>query len=128
MARMIKISAEFCDTLGLKYRIINVASNDINNSAALKYDLEGYFPHQKKYRELVSCSNCTDYLSRKVHCKTDQLKHPHFLNSTLCANTRVICCILETYQNPITGDVDIPTILVPYMNGITCLKNVAQQN
>jgi seryl-tRNA synthetase len=121
MSRMIKIASEFYDTLGLKYRIINVASNDINNACALKYDLEGYFPHSKKYRELVSCSNCTDYLTKKVHCKTDQQKYPHFLNSTLCANTRVLCCILETYQNPLNGNVDIPNVLIPYMNGITKL-------
>jgi len=123
MARMIKISAEFYDTLGLKYRIIKVASNDINTSASMKYDLEGYFPNSKKYRELVSCTNCTDYIARKIHCRTDQQRIPHFLNSTLCANTRVICCLLETYQDPKNNLVNLPDVLIPYMNGIVQLKD-----
>lgn len=123
MDRMIKISAEFYDTLGLKYRIIKVVTNDINKAAAMKYDLEGYFPSSKKYRELVSCTNCTNYIASRIHCRTDQQRIPHFLNSTLCANTRVICCILETYQNPKTNQINIPDILIPYLNGITVLHN-----
>lgn len=119
MDRMIKIAAEFYDTLGIKYRIIHVTSNDINQAAAMKYDLEGYFPSSNKYRELVSCTNCTDYMARRIHCRTDQQKLPHFLNGTLCANTRVICCLLETYQDPETGNFNVPDVLVPYMNGIT---------
>ena len=118
MEEMIKIAQRFYDSLGLSYQIINVHSQDLNNAAAMKYDLEGYFPGaDTKYRELVSCSNCTDYISKKIHTKDDKERYVHMLNATLCANTRTICCILETYQTE-TG-INIPDVLIPYMGGIT---------
>ncbi|OMJ10664.1 Serine-tRNA ligase, cytoplasmic, partial [Smittium culicis] len=76
-----------------------------------------------EYKELVSCSNCTDYQSRKmeIRCGTKKLgdrekKYVHCLNSTLCATERALCCLLENYQTP-TG-INIPAPLVPYMGGV----------
>lgn len=118
MKNMINVSQRFYDSLGLSYRVINVHSQDLNNAAGMKYDLEGYFPGaDNKYRELVSCTNCTDYISKKIYAKDDAGRYVHMLNSTLCANTRTICCILETYQTETC--IKIPDVLIPYMNGIT---------
>lgn len=113
MEEMIKTASEFYESLGLSYRIVNIVSGALNNSAAMKYDLEGFFPGSKKYRELVSCTNTTDYFSRKLKTKDSNGKFVHMLNSTLYANTRTICCILETYQTD--NGIIIPTVLQPYM-------------
>jgi len=104
---MIGACEDFYKSLGILYRVVNIVSGELNNAAAIKYDLEGWFPTRAIFRELVSCSNCTDYQSRamEVRCGQKKLnerekKYVHFLNSTLCATTRVICAILENYQTP----------------------------
>jgi len=102
---MIRSAEDFYKSLNIPYRVVNIVSGELNNAAAIKYDLEGWFPTLARYRELVSCSNCTDYQARamEVRCgakKTNdrEKKYCHFLNSTLCATTRTICAILENYQ------------------------------
>ena len=110
---MIKTSEEFYQSLGLSYRVIQIVSGGLNNAASMKYDLEGYFPGSDNYKELVSCSNCLDYFSKKIACKDMDKNYLHMLNSTLCANTRTICCILETYQTD--EGITIPDVLKPYM-------------
>ena len=113
---MIKISEEFYNNLGISYRIINIPSGDLNMSASKKYDLEGWFPGQETYRELVSCSNCTDYQSRQMNIQygtTKPTKYVHMLNSTLCATGRTICAILENYQTE--NGIKVPEVLKPYL-------------
>ena len=102
---MIGISEEFYQSLGLPYRIMAIVSGALNNAASKKYDLEAWFPFQGEYKELVSCSNCTDYQSRALDIrygpKTQtevKKKYAHALNSTLCATERALCCVLEIYQ------------------------------
>jgi len=102
---MINISEQFYQSLGLSYRIVNIVSGELNNAAAKKYDLEAWFPSTGEYRELVSCSNCTDYQSRRLEIKYGNVKAEdgstpfvHMLNSTLTATERALCCILENYQ------------------------------
>ncbi|PVU91598.1 hypothetical protein BB560_006114 [Smittium megazygosporum] len=119
---MINNSEEFIQSLGISYRIVSIVSGALNDAAAKKYDLEAWFPHQGEYKELVSCSNCTDYQSRKmdIRCGTKKLgdrekKYVHCLNSTLCATERALCCILENYQTP--EGLVVPKVLVPYMGG-----------
>lgn len=63
---MIQISEEFYKALKLPYRVVSIVSSALNNAAAAKYDLEAMFPFQKEYKELVSCSNCTDYQTREL--------------------------------------------------------------
>jgi seryl-tRNA synthetase len=58
---MVENAKEFYESLGLPYRVVNIVSGALNNAAAIKYDLEAWFPYQGEYKELVSCSNCTDY-------------------------------------------------------------------
>lgn len=111
MEEMISTSEEFYQSLGIPYRVVNIVSKELNNAAAMKYDLEGYFKGSEKFRELVSCSNTTDYFSKKIKVKTSN-KFAHMLNSTLFANTRTICCILETHQ--CNDGVIIPNVLRKY--------------
>lgn len=63
--QMIANSEAFYQSLGLPYRVVNIVSGALNNAASIKYDLEAWFPFQGEYKELVSCSNCTDY--RECH-------------------------------------------------------------
>ncbi|CAH0024045.1 unnamed protein product [Clonostachys rhizophaga] len=119
---MISISEEFYKSLGLPYQIVSIVSGALNNAAAKKFDLEAWFPFQGEYKELVSCSNCTDYQSRALEirygAKTQtetKKKYVHCLNSTLCATTRTICCILENYQTP--DGLRVPEVLRKYLPG-----------
>ncbi|KAG0648432.1 Seryl-tRNA synthetase [Hyphodiscus hymeniophilus] len=102
---MIGIAEDFYKSLGVPYRVVEIVSGAFNNSAAKKYDLEAWFPFQGEYKELVSCSNCTDYQSRDLEIRfgiklqTDiQKKYVHMLNCTLCATERALCCLLENFQ------------------------------
>ncbi|PWA71500.1 Seryl-tRNA synthetase [Artemisia annua] len=114
------------EKLKLPYQVVAIVSGALNDAAAKKYDLEAWFPASATYRELVSCSNCTDYQSRKLEIRfgqkkgNDQIKqYCHLLNSTLTATERTLCCILETYQT--AEGVNIPEVLQPYMGGKTFL-------
>lgn len=108
---MIHISEEFYQSLGLPYQIVAIVSGALNNAGSKKFDLEAWFPFQGEYKELVSCTNCTDYQSRALEIrygtKTQteaKKKYVHCLNSTLCATTRALCCILENYQTDNVSD------------------------
>ncbi|KAK9762889.1 Cytosolic seryl-tRNA synthetase [Basidiobolus ranarum] len=126
---MISVSEGFFQSLKLPYRVVSIVSGALNNAAAKKYDLEAWFPFQGEYKELVSCSNCTDFQSRslEIRCGMKKMgdrekKYVHCLNSTLCATERALCCILENYQTP--EGLNIPEPLVPYMGGRTFLPFV----
>ncbi|TPP62970.1 Seryl tRNA Synthetase [Fasciola gigantica] len=102
---MIGNAEAFHQALGIPYRIVSIVSGELNNAAAMKYDLEGWFPGSGAFRELVSCSNCTDYQARRLAVRYGQTKkmnkdveYVHMLNATMCATTRVICAILENNQ------------------------------
>jgi seryl-tRNA synthetase len=103
---MIATAEEFYQSLGFPYHVINIVSGALNNAAIKKYDLECWFPGYNSYRELVSCSNCTDYQSRSMEIRCGltkkqgdtEKKYVHMLNATLCATGRAICCLLENYQ------------------------------
>lgn len=119
LEKMIDISEQFYQSLGLPYQVINIVSGGLNNAAAKKYDLEAWFPMEGKYRELVSASNCTDYQSRAMHIKYqhgEKKEFVHMLNATLCATERTMCCILENYQTE--KGVVIPEVLQQYMMGM----------
>ncbi|XP_065865658.1 serine--tRNA ligase isoform X1 [Euphorbia lathyris] len=119
---MIKNSEDFYKMLNLPYQIVAIVSGALNDAAAKKYDLEAWFPASNTYRELVSCSNCTDYQSRRMEIRYGQKKsnedakqYVHLLNSTLTATERTLCCILENYQKE--NGVEIPEALRGYMGG-----------
>ncbi|XP_051907190.1 serine--tRNA ligase, cytoplasmic isoform X2 [Hippocampus zosterae] len=102
---MIGTAEEFYQSLGIPYRIVNIVSGALNHAASKKLDLEAWFPGSGAFRELVSCSNCTDYQARRLRIRYGQTKKMmdkaefvHMLNATMCATTRVMCAILENYQ------------------------------
>lgn len=126
---MINNSREFNDSLGLSYQVVNIVSGALNNAASMKYDLEGFFPGSNTFRELVSCSNCLDYFSKRIHTKCgfgDKSFFPHMLNSTLCANTRTICCIVESYQT--SKGIVVPSVLRPYLGNIDFIPFIDTEN
>jgi len=109
--------------LELPFRIVNVCTGDIGTVAAKKYDLEVWMPAQSMYREVVSCSNCTDYQARRLNIRYREKEGEapkgfvHTLNSTAIAGGRTIVAILENFQQK-DGSVKVPKVLRPYMGGI----------
>lgn len=126
MEEMLGNAEAFYQSLGLPYHVVNIVSGELNNAASKKYDLEAWFPASKTFRELVSCSNCLDYQSRRLDIRQRTNKNQgadanvksfvHMLNSTLTATERTLCCILENYQTP--EGVRVPEPLRPFMLGI----------
>ncbi len=105
--------------LGIPFRVVNIASGELNLRAAMKYDLEAWYPAQGKFRELVSCSNVLDWQAYKLNVKYLRRKgmvrdFVHMLNSTAIASTRTITAILENYQRE-DGIVEIPKVLRKYL-------------
>ncbi len=124
--KLIANAEEFFQILKIPYRIVNVCTGDLGTVAAKKYDLEAWLPGQGKYRELVSCSNCTSYqaVRSKVRFRDrpdEPTKWVHTLNSTLVATERALVAILENYQAK-DGSVTIPEVLQPYMGGATKIR------
>ncbi len=106
--------------LKIPYRVVNICTADIGTVAAKKYDIEAWFPAQQKYREVVSCSNCTDYQANRLRIRyrtSDGNKAVHTLNSTAVATSRVIVAIIENFQNR-DGSIGVPEALQPYMGGV----------
>lgn len=128
MDEMLKNAEDFYASLGVPYRVVNIVSGELNNAAAKKYDLEAWFPAAATYRELVSCSNCTDYQSRRLETRMrisqapggaapeNKKEYVHMLNSTLTATERTLCCLLENWQEE--DGVRIPPALQPYCMGL----------
>jgi seryl-tRNA synthetase len=106
--------------LGLAYRVVNVCTGDIGTVAAKKYDIEAWMPAQNGYREVVSCSNCTDYQGRRLGIKYREKEgaapkaNVHTLNSTALATGRTIVALLENNQNE-DGTITVPEVLRKYM-------------
>jgi seryl-tRNA synthetase len=124
--KMIQNAEELFQLLNLPYRVVNVCTGDLGTVAAKKYDLEVWLPGQGKYRELVSCSNCTTYqaVRSKIRFRDkpdEPTKWAHTLNSTLVASERALIAIMENYQTE-AGAVLIPHVLQPYMGGATSLQ------
>lgn len=111
---------ELVQKLGLPYRVVNVCTGDIGTVAAKKYDIEAWMPAQNGYREVISCSNCTDYQARRLKIKYREKEGEppkgfvHTLNSTAIATGRTIVAILENYQQE-DGSVIVPEALREYM-------------
>jgi seryl-tRNA synthetase len=110
----------FWQSLNIPYQKVNICTGDIGIVAAKKFDLEGWYPSQNAYRELVSTSNCTDYQARRLKIRYREkdgmpTQTCHTLNSTLIAIQRGITCILENNQKE-DGSVTIPNVLQQYVD------------
>ncbi|MCW4054498.1 MAG: serine--tRNA ligase [Candidatus Bathyarchaeota archaeon] len=114
---------EIVQKLGLPYRVVSVCTGDIGTVAAKKYDIEVWMPAQNAYRELVSCSNCTDYQARRLGIRYREKEGAppkgflHTLNSTAIATGRTIVAILENFQQG-DGTVVVPKVLRKYMGDV----------
>jgi seryl-tRNA synthetase len=117
---LLQNAEELLQKLELPYRVVNVCTGDIGTVAAKKYDIEAWMPAQNGYREVVSCSNCTDYQARRLGIRYREKEGAppkgfvHTLNSTAVATGRTIVAILENNQQE-DGTIDIPSALRKYM-------------
>jgi seryl-tRNA synthetase len=110
---LLSMQEEILQGLELPYRVVNIAAGELGASAAKKYDCEGWLPGQADYRELTSCSNCTDYQARRLNCRVRTPEGPifvHTLNGTAIAVARTIIALLETHQRA-DGGIAIPHAL-----------------
>lgn len=107
--------------LGLPYHVVALSTGDASFTSAKTYDLEVWMPAQDKYREISSCSNCTDFQARRslirYRDENGKLHLAHTLNGSGLAVGRTVAAILENYQNE-DGAVDVPEALQPYMHGM----------
>jgi seryl-tRNA synthetase len=108
---------EILQGLGIPYRVVNIAAGDLGAPAAQKFDCEAWMPGQQQYREVTSCSNCTDYQARRLDCRYRTEKGPRFvhtLNGTGIAVGRTLIAIMENYQRA-DGTIAVPDVLRPHM-------------
>jgi seryl-tRNA synthetase len=106
---LLAIEEELIQELGLAYRVVNIAAGELGPSAAKKYDIEGWFPGQERYRELTSTSNTTDYQARRLGIRTrrdGRLEHVATLNGT-AITARTMIALMENFQDA-HGSVSVP--------------------
>jgi seryl-tRNA synthetase len=118
--RLLAIEEEIMGDLGIPYRVVNIAVDDLGASAAKKYDIEAWLPGQGRYRELTSTSNTTDFQARRLDIRARDSSGSggrpevvHTLNGTAVAVGRTIIALLENGQRD-DGTVELPDVLVPY--------------
>lgn len=115
---LLKNAIDLWDSLDLHYRVVNICTGDMGTVASKKYDLEAWLPGAKEYKEVVSCSNCTDYQANrlKMRYRTPEGNATvHTLNSTAIATSRALVAIMEQCQNK-DGRIAIPKVLQPLMS------------
>jgi len=116
LEEMQKLTEEFFKSLEMPFRTVEICSGDLGDKLAKQYDIEAWFPRQKKYAEITSAGNCTDYQARKLNIKcTDgkEKSYVHILNNTMVATSRAMVAILENFQQK-DGSIKIPKVLHKY--------------
>lgn len=115
------------EALELPYRVISLCTGDLGFGAAKTYDIEVWLPAQKTYREISSCSNCTDFQARRANIKfkpkNGKAAYLHTLNGSGLPTGRTMAAILENYQQK-DGSILIPKVLQPYMGGKEIIEPV----
>lgn len=124
---MVAAAEDVLKILEIPYRVVLLCTGDMSFTSAKTYDIEVWMPAQNKYREISSCSNCTDYQARRANIKfrRDSKSKPEFvhtLNGSGIAVGRTVAAILENYQQA-DGSVKIPKALIPYMGGVEVIEN-----
>ena len=116
--KILAIEEEIYQELGIPYRVINIASGDLGAPASKKYDIEYWSPVDGSYREITSCSNCTDYQARnlniRVRRENGELQVVHTLNGTAVSLARCLVAAIENFQDG--EDLVLPKVLRSYMN------------
>lgn len=117
---ILAVEEELWQSLNIPYHIINIAAGDLGSPAAKKYDIEYWSPVDEIYRELTSCSNCTDYQARNLNIRVrredGKVEVLHSLNGTAISMARALIVMIEHYQNE-DGTLTVPEALRPYMDG-----------
>ncbi len=121
-----KNATDILELLELPYRVISLCSADIGFSAAKCYDIEVWVPSEDRYREISSCSNCTDFQARRANIRFKpkeggKSRFVHTLNGSALAVGRTVVAILENNQMS-DGSIKIPKVLIPYMRGLTKIE------
>ena len=115
--RLLAIEEEIAQALGFHYQVVDVAAGDLGASAARKYDIEVWLPGQGRYRELTSCSNCTDYQARRLNTRFrpdgGKPQFVHMLNGTAITSSRTLLALIE-YGQQEDGTVVVPEVLQEY--------------
>ncbi len=120
--KLLENAEEFMRLLVLPYRVVILSSGDMGKVASKTFDIEAWVPSQGKYRELISCSNCTGFQSRALGIKFRPRAHEdsvfvHTLNSTLVATERTLVALIENYYDEKNRTINVPEALKSYMNG-----------
>lgn len=114
------IEEEIWQELNIPYRVVNIAAGDLGAPAAKKYDIEYWSPHDQTYRELTSCSNCTDFQANTVNTRVRRtdgtVESLHTLNGTAISLARTMVAVIENYATE-GGKLTVPTALRPYLGG-----------
>lgn len=117
--KMISIAEEFYQNLEIPHRVVLLSSGDMGKISAKTYDIEGWMAGQNAFREIVSCSNCLDFQSRRLKIRfrdktNEDTQYVHTLNSTVVATSRILVSIMENFQTN-DGKIRIPKVLQNYM-------------
>lgn len=117
--RMLAVAEEFYQQLEIPYRVMLLSSGDMGKVSAKTYDIEAWMAGQNAYREIVSCSNCLDFQTRRLKIRfrdktNEQTQYLHSLNSTLVATTRTLVAIMENFQTK-DGHIAVPKALQKYL-------------
>ncbi len=121
---LLKNCVDLWDALGLHYEVVNICTGDMGTVAARKYDLEAWLPGADAFKEIVSCSNCTDYQANRLRMRyrtSEGNAAVHTLNSTAVATSRALVAIMEQNQME-DGKIKVPECLVANMGGKTHLE------
>tara|TARA_B100001540_G_scaffold305794_1_gene317159 strand:+ start:4390 stop:5664 length:1275 start_codon:yes stop_codon:yes gene_type:complete len=121
---LLKNCVDLWDALGLHYEVVNICTGDMGTVAARKYDLEAWLPGADAFKEIVSCSNCTDYQANRLRMRyrtSEGNAAVHTLNSTAVATSRALVAIMEQNQME-DGRIKVPECLVTNMGGKTHLE------
>lgn len=117
LQKILEIEKKICEAMEVPYRVVRIAAGDMSAPAYEKYDVEYYSPVDKEYRELTSCSNCTDYQARNLNIKykdeNGQNQFVHTLNGTAVVSSRMPIAILENHQSQ-DGKIKLPKIIAKY--------------
>ena len=125
--KLLEVTEKFYELLEIPFRTIILCSGDLGKVSSKTYDIEAWFPVQEAYREICSCSNCTDYQARSLKIRfrnnpNEETSLVHTLNSTLVAVQRTIVAIMENYQTA-SGAIAIPKVLRKYMDNLEEIGN-----
>ncbi|XP_014205482.1 serine--tRNA ligase, mitochondrial [Copidosoma floridanum] len=120
MDQIVALQEKLFGQLGLYYQVLDMPPNELGSPAYRKIDIEAWMVGRKKFGEVSSCSNCTDYQARRLNIKyktkDDQILHVHTLNGTACAVPRMLIAICETHQKN-DNSIAVPKVLQEFMNG-----------